>query len=132
MVNAAGNNANFLLNIGPMPNGIIQPEFTDTLKAVGKWMEKYGETIYGTRGNLISTQDWGVLTAIEKKIFVHIFKSDGADYIFIPGLKQQVQKATVFAENKSVRFKQQTEGLFIFLDGIKQDDIDTVVQLEVQ
>ena len=132
LVNAAGNNANFLLNIGPMPNGIIQPEFTDTLKAVGKWMEKYGETIYGTRGDIISTQDWGVMTAKDKKIFVHIFKSDGSDYIFIPGLKQQVQKATLFAENKTVRYKQQPEGLFIFLDGIKQDDIDTVVQLQVQ
>ena len=103
LVNAAGNNANFLLNIGPMPNGIIQPEFADTLKAVGKWMEKYGETIYGTRGDIISTQDWGVLTAKDKNIFVHVFKSNGADYIFIPGLKQLVQKATVFAENKSVR-----------------------------
>ena len=32
LVNAAGRNANFLLNIGPMPNAVIQPEFTDTLK----------------------------------------------------------------------------------------------------
>jgi len=132
LVNAAGNNANFLLNIGPMPNGMIQSEFTDTLKAVGKWMEKYGETIYGTRGNIISTQDWGVLTAKGKNIFVHIFKSNGANYIFIPGLKQQIQKAIVFADNKPVRYKQQPEGLFLYLDGIKLDDIDTVVQLQVQ
>jgi alpha-L-fucosidase len=36
MVNAAGHNANFLLNVGPMPNGEIQAEFKDTLKAMGK------------------------------------------------------------------------------------------------
>ena len=40
MVNAAGRNANFLLNIGPMPNGKIQPEFADTLAVVGQWMQK--------------------------------------------------------------------------------------------
>ena len=39
MVKAAGYNANFLLNVGPMPDGTIQPEFADTLKAVGKWMD---------------------------------------------------------------------------------------------
>lgn len=132
MIQAAGNNANFLLNIGPMPNGIIQPEFTDTLKAVGKWMEQYGETIYGTRGNIIPTQEWGVLTAKDKNIFVHILKTNGAPYIFIPGLKQQIMKATTFSNNKPVRFKQQPEGVFIYLDGIKPDEIDTVIQLQVQ
>src|SRR3954463_15056799 len=48
IVNAAGRNANFLLNIGPMPNGVVQPEFTDTLKKVGDWMQRNGESIYGT------------------------------------------------------------------------------------
>ena len=65
-------NANFLLNIGPLPTGKIQNEFTDTLAVVGKWMEKNGESIYGTRGNFIPVQDWGVVTAKNKDIYVHI------------------------------------------------------------
>jgi len=115
-----------------MPNGVIQTEFTDTLKAVGKWMEQYGETIYGTRGNIIPTQEWGVLTAKNKNIFVHILKTNGAPYIFVPGLKQQILKATVFLDNKSVRFKQQPEGVFIYFDGMMLDDIDTVIQLQAK
>ena len=39
LVNAAGRNANFLLNVGPMPNGKIQPEFIDTLQQIGKWLQ---------------------------------------------------------------------------------------------
>src|ERR1044072_657312 len=35
LVRAAGFNANFLLNVGPMPNGKIQPEFVATLKELG-------------------------------------------------------------------------------------------------
>eukprot|EP01035_Chromulina_nebulosa_P067676 gene67676-92695_t len=46
MVNAAGRNANFLLNVGPKPDGNIQQQFVDTLKAIGDWMNKNGETIY--------------------------------------------------------------------------------------
>jgi alpha-L-fucosidase len=132
LVTAAGNNANFLLNIGPMPNGIVQQEFTDTLQAIGKWMNKNGESIYGTRGNIIPTQEWGVITAASKKLYVHILKNSNTPYIFIPGLKQQVNSATDFAEKKSIRFKQQSEGLFIYLDQIKYDEIDTIIQLQIQ
>ena len=44
LVNAAGLNTNLLLNVGPMANGKIQPEFTDTLKAVGNWLRQFGES----------------------------------------------------------------------------------------
>ena len=45
LVKSAGNNANFLLNVGPMPNGKIQKEHIERLKAMGKWLEENGETI---------------------------------------------------------------------------------------
>ena len=70
MVNAAGRNANFLLNVGPMPNGKIQPEFIDTLNKVGAWMKQYGETIYDTRGNIIAPQPWGVITLKENHLML--------------------------------------------------------------
>ena len=66
IVKAAGYNANFLLNVGPMPDGSIQSEFADTLKAVGKWMQQNGETIYGTRGDVIPPKDWGTITIKNK------------------------------------------------------------------
>src|SRR6266849_6298262 len=62
LVRAAGSNANFLLNIGPMATGQVQPEFVERLHAVGKWTEKYGDTIYGTRGGPIAPRSWGVST----------------------------------------------------------------------
>src|SRR5581483_11369868 len=50
LVGAAGRNANLLLNVGPMPNGVIQTEFRDTLAGAGQWLQQYGESVYGTRG----------------------------------------------------------------------------------
>ena len=85
LVNAAGRNANFFLNVGPMPNGKIQPEFIDTLKQIGKWLQQNGETIYGTRGNIIAPQKWEVITANNKTLYVHIMKIPAHEpYIFIP------------------------------------------------
>lgn len=78
LVKSAGANANLLLNIGPMPNGEIQPEFTDRLTWMGNWLKKYGETIYNTSGGYLPKQSWGVLTQTKNKIFVHIlYKHDG-------------------------------------------------------
>lgn len=81
LVGAAGRNANLLLNIGPMPNGDIQQEFKDTLQAVGKWMEKYGRSIYNTRGNIIAPQNWGVVTVNDGSYFVHILKADTSEIV---------------------------------------------------
>lgn len=66
IVNAASLNANFLLNVGPMPDGTIQPEFVSGLKELGEWMNKNGESIYGTRGGVLKAQEWGVVTAKAK------------------------------------------------------------------
>lgn len=96
IVNAAARNTNFLLNIGPMGDGSVQPEFTDTLKAIGQWMAQNGETIYGTRGNVIKPQEWGVVTAKDKSLFVHVLKDPGADHLFLPGLTQKISGAKMF------------------------------------
>ncbi|MFO7870397.1 MAG: alpha-L-fucosidase [Kiritimatiellia bacterium] len=38
---------NLLLNIGPAPDGSVPPETVEPLKAAGKWLEKYGNAVYG-------------------------------------------------------------------------------------
>ena len=133
VVNAAGRNANFLLNIGPMPNGQVQPEFIDTLKKIGTWMQQYGETIYGTRGNYIPPQEWGVVTAKNKTVYAHVMQIPGeSGYIFIPGLKEKVIKTFGFADKSPLKFKQLPEGLFIYINGLKQDDADAVIQIDLK
>ncbi|MEN9569905.1 MAG: hypothetical protein RL172_1136 [Bacteroidota bacterium] len=133
LVKAAGYNANFLLNVGPMPDGSIQPEFADTLAVIGQWMQQNGESVYGTRGNLVAPQPWGVLTQRNKTVFVHILQQPAsAAYIFIPGWNTQIDKAILFGTAKKVNFKQQPEGTFIFMDGINCNGIDTIIALTLK
>lgn len=129
IVGAAGRNANFLLNIGPMPDGSIQPEFTDTLKAIGQWLNQYGPTVYGTRGNVIAPQDWGLITAKNKTLYVHVLNRPAGNYIFIPGLSQKIVSATLFDGNQKVNFKQQPEGVFVYLNNLPANDMDLVISL---
>ncbi len=133
MVKAAGHDANFLLNVGPMPNGKFQPEFTDTLLAIDKWINAYGESIYGTRGNIIPPQEWGVITRKNKTFYVHLLnRPTNQSYIFIPGLNQKIKSATAMKDKKSVKTKQLSEGTFVYLDGVQADDLDSIIVLQLQ
>lgn len=132
LVGAAGRNANFLLNIGPMPNGKIQPEFTVTLAKVGQWVKANGESIYGTRGSYIPPQPWGVVTAKAKTLYAHIMDAPAEAYVFIPVVKEKVTQAALLSNGASLKFKQQAEGVFIYTSGLKWDDTDTVIKLTVQ
>lgn len=130
LVGAAGRNANLLLNVGPMPNGKIQEEFVDTLQATGKWMAKYGETIYGTKGNVIKPQTWGLATRKGKTIYVHLLNESGADYIVLPGFDQKPKSAVLFDGGAKVQYRLENGGLHLM---VKKDpaSIDTIVKLEL-
>lgn len=81
LVRAAGQDANLLLNVGPRPDGTIQPEFVERLTQIGEWLEKNGESVYGTRGGPVAPQKWGVTTRKGDHVFVHVLKMPkaGAD-----------------------------------------------------
>ena len=133
LVNAAGLNANFLLNVGPMPDGTIQPEFVSTLKEIGDWMKINGETIYGTRGGIMKPQDWGILTTKGKTWYAHIIKTpQSKDSILLPNLKEKIKKCMLFGTKKPLKFKQTKEGISIDLNGITFDDTDTIIELQLQ
>jgi alpha-L-fucosidase len=68
LVNAAGSNANLLMNIGPMPNGKVPQPFINSFKEMGEWIRIYGESIYGTRGGYLPLQKWELLHRNRKNI----------------------------------------------------------------
>jgi alpha-L-fucosidase len=132
LVKAAGKDGNLLLNVGPMPNGKIQPEFVNTLKEVGEWTSKYGETVYGTRGKVLPAQEWGCITAKDKELFVHVLEPVSDTYLFIPNLEQKVVAAKTFEGETKLKFKQQNEGVFIYLDGLDENEVDQIITLTVK
>jgi alpha-L-fucosidase len=117
-----------------MPNGEIQSEFRDTLASMGKWMQANGNSIYGTRGGVIAPQNWGTITTKGNQYFVHILKPAAVQqqYIFLPGFHPRISAAQLFNSDKRIRFQQQAEGVFIYLDGVTLNDVDTIIQLNAQ
>lgn len=128
LVEAGGNNANLLLNIGPMPNGEIQEEFVTRLHAVGKWMATYGDAIYGTRGGPIAPADWGVTTQKEDKIYVHVLHWD-AKLLALPAISAAIHSARMLTDGSDVAFSQTKDGIVLTLPEAKAGETDRVVVL---
>lgn len=132
LVNAAGLNANLLLNVGPMPSGKIQPEFLDTLALIGKWTEKYGQTIYDTRGISIPNQEWGVVTKRDNYYFLHILKFPLTKEILLPSFSGAVESVRVIEIGKSLNYQFVPQGLQIDLRSIPNPNpLDLIVEIKL-
>jgi len=129
LVKAAGYNSNFLLNVGPMPDGKIQPEFVATLRELGAWIDKYGETIYGTRGGPITPRSWGVTTRKGNKVYVHLLDLEDNN-LLLPDFGRKVKSITVFNSGTKLKFRQDAYGITISVPPAVTDDTDTVLVLE--
>lgn len=130
LAKGAGNNANFLLNIGPMPDGRIQPEFVDRLREVGGWLSKYGDAIYGTRGGPLSQRPWGVTTQKGDKIYLHILDWEDESLV-IPRVPGRIVSARFLKNGRKVRFTQNEYGFILAIPKEARDEYDTVVELQV-
>ena len=130
LVKAAGYDSNFLLNVGPMPNGKIQPEFISTLKEIGKWMEKNGETIYGTRGGPVPPKSWGVSTYKNSKVYIHLLNPEDNN-LLIPDFGKKVKGVTLHSTSAKLKFRQDAFGITISVPKEVQDETDTIIIIEI-
>ena len=130
LVKAAGYNSNFLLNVGPMPNGRIQPEFIGSLKEMGAWMEKNGETIYGTRGGPVSPKTWGVTTHKGNRVYVHVLNPEDNN-LLIPDFGKKVRSITLYSAGTKLKYKQDTFGIAVTIPDDAIDEIDTILVIEI-
>ena len=128
MVKAAGANSNFLLNVGPSPIGEVQTEFVDTLKKVGFWTEKYGETIYGTRGGIVGPHPWGITTSKENKLFIHVLEHADSK-LWLPIGDKKVKSLVSFDGKAPVSFEKFKDGILIELPGSISNESHRILEL---
>jgi alpha-L-fucosidase len=130
LVDAAGRNANLLLNVGPMPTGEIQAEFQERLREVGQWLARSGEAIYGTRGGPVPPRPWGVTTQRGDRVYVHVLDWADAD-LALPPLPRHVRAATLLAGGAAVPFLETPSGVTLTLPARAPGEVDQIVVLEL-
>lgn len=129
IVRAAGGDGNVLLNIGPRPDGDIDPEQVARLKGIGAWLSKNGETIYGTRGGPWKPTESLVSTRIGKTIYLHVLKWPG-ESVKLSNIPAKIVSARLLNGNKA-GVRQTQGGIEIAVSPAARDAIDTVVALRL-
>ena len=72
MLKTVGGGGNLLFNVGPMPDGRIEPRQVERLKEMGNWLKKYGESVYKTKGGPYKPNKWLASTRKGNKIYLHL------------------------------------------------------------
>jgi alpha-L-fucosidase len=129
LVNVVGRDGNLLLNIGPRPDGSIVPSQVQRLHEIGEWLDKYGESIYATRGGPFLPGDYGVSTHHDKMIYVHVLKWPEGKLV-LPPLPAQIVHAAVLTGG-DVSFKQTGQAIELSVPQTNRSDIDTIIALEL-
>jgi alpha-L-fucosidase len=131
MIKAAGYGANFLLNNGPLPNGKLQAENIDTLKVIGNWLSKYGESYYGTRKGPVAPRDWGATTRKGNTVYVHVMNLR-EDVVFLPNFTESITSVTLFEDGSRLKYNQDKLGTAINVPFEVRNDIDTIVVIKLK
>ncbi len=129
LAKVAGRDGNLLLNVGPAPNGQIDPPQAARLREVGEWLGKYGQSIYGTRGGPFLPGNFGASTHHDKTIYVHVLQWPG-EKLTLPPLPAKVVRASVLTGGKA-NVSQTEQGIELSVSPEDRNDTDTIVALEL-
>lgn len=132
LVGAAGRDGNFILNVGPRPDGEIDPPQVERLHEIGAWLKQNGDSIYGTRGGPWLPGDYGVSTHKGKTVYLHLLSVPGSGKVELPVLPVRIVKVTDMAGNSIAAYTQTNEKLSIqLLTATQPDLIDSILKIEL-
>lgn len=93
MAGTVSRGGNYLLNIGPLPDGTVDPESERLMRGIGEWMDINGEAVYGTEAGPFVRLPWGYATLKEVqegwKLYLYVFDWPSDGILHVPGLETQ-------------------------------------------
>ncbi|WP_020620645.1 alpha-L-fucosidase [Paenibacillus daejeonensis] len=112
-----GGGGNLLLNVGPMADGQLPPEFVERAMQIGRWLEVHGEAVYGTDGGSVTefiTRGWQ--TTRENHLYLIIRFWDGRPQLRLADLVTPVEAVTLLTTGQELSFRQ--DGEVLYIDGL--------------
>jgi alpha-L-fucosidase len=151
LVDIVSKGGNYLLNVGPMADGVIPPASQDILRAVGAWLKVNGEAIYGAgptpfgdelgepstkgakdvRGQplVLARTEWRVTTK-PGKLYFTFFAEPRAPFE-LPAMKNTVKRAYRLADGAAVPVKVEGGRTLLDIERPILDPMATVVVVEI-
>jgi len=131
LADIASKGGNFLLNVGPTPEGLIPAASARRLQALGRWMAVNAESIHGTSASPIGRPAWGRCSAKGDKLYLHVFDWPADGKLTVPLADTEIRKAYLLADKKRKQLPvaSGTDEITVSLPEKAPDAIDSVVVL---
>jgi alpha-L-fucosidase len=129
LVGAVGRDGNFILNVGPRPDGEIDPPQADRLHEIGEWLKQNGESIYGTRGGPWLPGDYGVSTHKGRNVYLHILKVSENGTVVLPNLPIRIVRVTTL-KGDPVSYNQDPTHIR-FIGPTSVSEVDVIIKIEL-
>ena len=152
LVDIVSKGGNYLLNVGPMADGVIPPASQDALRAVGRWLKVNGEAVYGAgatpwgdelgepsarggkdlRGDplFLPRNEWRVTTR-PGKLYFTFFQEPRVPFA-LPPMKNAVKRAYQLADGQPVELKVESGRTQLLIARPILDLMATVVVVEIE
>ena len=134
LIDTVSRGGNFLLNIGPAPDGSIPEESIRLFKEIGAWMKVNGEAIYGTRANPLPMElNWGRITRKgDDETFIFVYNRPNNGQVAIPCTFADGYKATMLKDGKEipVRIDADDQSTWFDISGVEMDPAATVIKVK--
>ena len=132
LIDCARDGGNYLLNIGPRGDGSVPEESARILEAVGRWMDRHGESIYGAVRCQPRRSNYARFTRKGNTLYMHVLFWPG-DELAVAGLLTPVKSVRLLADGRKVAFTQ--DRLRLRLTGLPAqapDPLATTLVLECE
>ncbi len=137
LVDIASKGGNLLLNVGPTAEGEFPKASIERLKQMGVWMQKNGESIYGTSASPFFKLPWGRCTTKEvdgnTQLYLHVFDWPKNGVLRVPGLKTRVNDIYLLSNARQhFAWRFEDGDLQIHAPSVTFDDINTVIVVKTR
>lgn len=112
LARSASVGGNFLLNVGPTPEGEIPALHVERLGEVGQWLARNGESIYATRQGIIPATRTTVSTQNGERHFVHVLDYE-SDCVMLSGVPAHVTQARLLASGAALTVERNNANFFV-------------------
>ncbi|MDE3105866.1 MAG: alpha-L-fucosidase [Acidobacteriota bacterium] len=130
LAGAAGRDGNLLLNLGPRPDGSLDPAQAARVREIGQWLQQYGESIYGTRGGPWLPGAYGVSTHKGTAVYLHVLHPPAGGVLALPTLPVRILHASQLG-GPELALKQSPQEVTVQMPPVAADAFDTVLKLEL-
>jgi alpha-L-fucosidase len=123
---------NFLLNVGPQPDGKIPAGEVDALKGIGDWLEVNGEAVYGSKRSPLSiVPEWGFITRKANTLYLYVFNWPGEGEKITLGVSNKVLNVSLLGSDYQVKTETSEAGINISLPTEKLHPVVSVLAVEL-